>query len=394
VDKTAESEGAVEAHYFPTSASSIRTGRPAEVVLGIRDLALHQEVLDFLDRDPRINVAGALTEPHRLLALSADVAPDATILCPTFIRELRHPAARGRLGHPIVLAEELTVPLLRDAISGGAQGVFAWPEEREELTDAIVRVPSAEHPPSTRGRVIAVHGTRGGVGATFLASHLAAVFTDQGFRTALVDLESGFASLTVALGVEPRDGARSVRDLVPVANELSPEHLDDALFRHPRGFAVLLGPPNDAPPADVPAGLYSGSVALLACEYDMVVLHVPRFYDAARRGSVAISDQVVLVATLDPYAVHGAVRAIGAFGLEDVPERCRLVINRHGRGTIRPRDVERVIGLPCTAVVGFDPKVRRAMERGRLLRGRARGAARDVLTLSQALVDVPAARRS
>ncbi len=364
-----------------------RTGRPTEVVIGIKDLALHQEVLDFLDRDPRLSVAGAVTDPPRLFSLSRDVAPDATLLCPTFVRELRHSPSRVGLVNPVVLSEEITVPVLRDAIAAGARGVFAWPEEREELTDAIARFPSIEHAHAPRGRVLAVHGTRGGVGATFVASHLAAAYADQGFRTVLVDLETGFAGMTLALGIRPDDRPRTIRDLVPVADELSPDHVEGALYRHHRGFAVLLAPPNDAPLSAVPGGLYTGSIALLAGAYDCVVVHVPRSYDAARQGAVAIADEVVFIVGLDAYSVYGATRAIQLFNVGETPHRCRIVINRVGRSTVRPRDVERFIGAAPAASIRFDGKVRKSQERGQLLRSRAGGAFRDVRTLSQVLVE-------
>ncbi|MDP8956187.1 MAG: AAA family ATPase [Actinomycetota bacterium] len=364
-----------------------RTGRPAEVVIGIKDLALHQEVLDFLDRDPRLNVAGAVTDPLRLFALLRDVEPDVTLVCPTFVHELRHSSSRVGLVNPVVLAEEMTVPILRDAIAAGAQGVFAWPEEREELTDAIARLPSVEHAHAPRGRVVTVHGTRGGVGATFVASHLAAAYADHGFRTVLVDLETGLAGLTLALGIRPDDRPRTVRDLVPVADELSPDHVEDALYRHHRGFAVLLAPPNDAPLSEVPGGLYTGSIALLAGAYDRVIVHVPRSYDAARQGAVAIADEVVLVVGLDPYSIYGATRAIQLFNLGETPHRCRVVINRAGRSTVRPRDIERFVGVAPTASIRFDAKVRKFQERGELLRRRAGGAFRDVRAISQLLVE-------
>ena len=364
-----------------------RMGRAAEVVIGIKDLALHQEVLDFLDRDPRLSVAGAVTDPHRLMSLLRDIEPDATLLCPTFTAEFRLSSRRGRLVNPVVLAEEMTIPLLRDAIAAGAHGVFAWPEEREELADALARFPTIEEASAPRGRVLAVHGSRGGVGATFVASHLAAAYADQGFRTALVDLENGFAGLTLALGVRPDDRPRTVRDLVPVADELSPDHVEDALYRHHRGFAVLLAPPNDAPLSEVPAGLYTGAIALLAGAYDFVVVHVPRSYEAARQGAVAIADDVLLVVALDPYSIYGATRAIEVFRLAETPHRCRIVINKVGRSTVRPRDVERFVGVPSSGTIRYDAKVRKWQDRGQLLRRRAGGAFRDVRALSHVLVE-------
>ncbi|HEX2089164.1 MAG TPA: AAA family ATPase [Actinomycetota bacterium] len=388
MEQIADRRGVVfEGESDPASVLvSPRIGPPAEVVIGIRDLALHQEVLDFLDRDPRLNVAGAVTDPHRLVSLLRDVEPDVTLLCPTFTDEFRHSPKRGRLVNPVVLTEEMTIPLLRDAIAAGAHGVFAWPEEREQLADALVRFPSIEGGNAPRGRVLVVHGTRGGVGATFVASHLAAACADQGFRTALVDLENGFAGLTLALGVRPDDRPRTVRDLVPVAEELSPDHVEDALYRHHRGFAVLLAPPNDAPLSEVPTGLYTGAIALLAGAYDFVVVHLPRSYETARHGAVAIADDVLLVVALDPYSIYGATRAIEVFRLAETPHRCRIVINRVGRATVRSRDVERFVGVRPSATIRYDTNVRKWQERGQLLRRRAGGAFKDVRALSQGLV--------
>lgn len=357
----------------------------ARVALGIADQALQQEVLDHLDRDPQIDVVGAALGPDRLVRLIIDSAPDVTVVCPVLSRDLRHPALNERTRGVLVVAEKLNVSVLREAIEMGASGVFSWPEERHDLTRVIGKLRSDEPAKGAhRGRVIAVYGARGGAGATFLATHLAAAFADRGRRCALVDLDDDFAGLTVALGIGQDDRPRTIADLAPVMEELSPDHVEGALHLHPRGFNVLLGPPEDAA-RTCPPGLYQGVIGLLASSFEVVVLHLPRMVDGVVRTGVAMSDEVLLVATLDLFSLYGARRAMASLGLNEPPGRCRLVINRLGRAPVTARDAQRVLGLPNWVGVRLDPVVRRAQDRGELLRAKARRAGADVRALAKLL---------
>jgi pilus assembly protein CpaE len=356
------------------------SSRP-RVLLGIGDMSLQEEVLDYLDRDPRIEVVGAVSEPDRLAKLIADAAPNVTVVCPDLSRQV-HPSIGGRAGAIIVVAEEMSVPILREAIDAGAQGVFGWPEERADLARTVAELPS--HDPlgrAARGQVIAVYGARGGAGATFVATHVAAALADRGRSCALVDLDTDFAGLTVALGIGADDPVRTFGDLVPVVDELSPEHLEDALFRHRRGFSVLFGAAEGTEGAAIPVGLYRGSVGLLAGTFDAIVLHLPRALDNVTRAGVGIADKVLLVSTLDLFSLYGARRAIAALGLKEPAGRCRLVINRMARASVTPRDVQRVLGIEDWAGVRFDSAVARAQDRGELLPARSRRAGADMRSL-------------
>jgi pilus assembly protein CpaE len=359
----------------------------ARVLIGIRDVGFHQEVLSFLERDARLDVLGSVTEPGDLIRHLALADADVTVLCPVMGRELSHPATARRARSVLLVAEEMTVPVLREAIDAGAQGVFAWPEERLDLVEAIARA-SRSHPesPSSRGRVIAVCGARGGAGATFLATHLAAIMADGGERTVVVDVDEQWADLTVALGASNTHEVRTISALVDVVDELDPDHLEDVLYHHPRGFSALLGPTGEVGASAVPEGLYPACIALLAGSFDVVVALVPRVPDSLARALFGMADDVLLVVTLDLFALYGAKRAMASLGLHEPPGRCRVVINRAMRSEVTLADVERILGLKPSAIVRFDPAVRRAQDRGQLLPPRARRVGRDVAALARSLV--------
>jgi pilus assembly protein CpaE len=200
----------------------------------------------------------------------------------------------------------------------------------------------------------------------------------------LVDADPAHADLTAALGIVPDDNVRTILDLVPVMDELSPDHLNDVLYQHPRGFSALLGPPE--PVEIVRPGLYRGAVALLALDYDTVVLHVARPAEISVRDVVALADAVVLVTTLDLVSIYGARRVMASLASANRETKWLPVVNRAARSPLSPKDVERALGVPPATRIRQDSRVRRAQERGRLLPVRSRGAGRDIRRLGELLI--------
>lgn len=363
------------------SWSESRAG--TRVVIGIENVAFHQAVQDFVGRDSRFEIVAAAVDPERVREVVSERHPDVTVACPSVASDLRQTGALEAIEPLVVVTEEVTVPVLRTAIHAGAHAVFAWPEEREEFlgTLASVRIRRPNHD-AGRGRVIAVHGARGGAGATFLATNLAASFAGQGLRTTLVDLDVRFSDVSAALGIGPDDGARTVMDLVPVMDELSTEHLDDALFPHPRGFSVLLAPPEAEDAEIIRPSLYRGAIALLAAANDVVVLHLPRAVESVARVGFDLADRVLLVTTLDLFSLYGAKRTMTLLGREVPSARWQIVLNKPTKSVLNESDVERVLGLRPAATVRFDPRVRRSQERSELLPDRAGGIGKDVRRLA------------
>jgi len=377
---------------------ALRGGPPVRAAIAIGDVAFHHEVLDYVGREPGLEIVASVTDEGRRLehwaATGALTEADILLVCPRFGREVAR--ADGPAPPVFLVAQEMTVPVLRTAIEAGAQGAFCWPEERSDLVDAIrasaARSAAAARP---RGAVIAVLGSRGGAGTTFVATHLAAAFADKGHRAVLVDMDHSFGDLTAVLGLLEGE-VRSIEDLVPVADELSPDHVSNALVRHEAGFDVLLARSGrgrdearpEEPASSVPVGLYAGCAALLAGEFDRVVLHLPRALEDLTRTALRIADQAVLVAGLDLMALNGARRALEAIRTGEGSARTRpevaVVFNATRRNEVTQAEAERVLGLRAVARVRSDPSVAAARSRGRLVAHR-RPAWRDIARLAARL---------
>lgn len=337
----------------------------ARVVLGFGAQDVAEQVMHFLDRTEKVRVVGAATDDRQLAEAIRQLEPDVVMASPSL---LDSPAVAGGVGAILAVDTAESVEGLRTAIRAGARGFYVWPGERQELASMAARMPSSpQNASDTKATTIAVYGSRGGAGSTFVATHLASAFARMGRDCVLVDMDPAFGELAAALGVPQEPPPRTIEDLAPVMHEMTNGHLEEVLWSHPHGFEVLLAPPQAV--GIVGAGHYVAALEALARRSDVIVVHLPRALDDVARAGVGAADQVVVVLTMDVLSFHGARRALAVFGDDD---RFSFVVNRAARSEIVPGDVARVFGRQPVAVIPLDKAVVAAQDRGRLLPARGR----------------------
>lgn len=336
----------------------------ARIVLALETQDVAEEVMHFLDRTGRARVVGTAVDGTQLADAVRQLEPDAVVATPSLV------GSREALNGSELLAVDTSqsVGTLRRAIRAGATGFYLWPAERDELAHAAARVRTAlDHAQAERAPVVAVYGPRGGAGATFVATHLAAAYARRGRRCVLVDLDVMFADASAVLGVPMDETPRTVAELVALGDEVAPQHVQEVVWRHTLGFDVLLAPGDGF--ARVRGEDYRRAIGAARRMCDVVVLHVPRALDEIARVGLEEADRVLMVLGLDVLSFRDAKRAIEAVALQD---RCGFVVNRPTRSEIAPKDVERVFGHSPLAVIPSDRAVRSAQDRGRLLPARGR----------------------
>src|SRR6266540_327111 len=130
----------------------------ARVILALDEHDVAEEVMHFLDRTGRARVVATASDEHQLSEAVRQLEPDAVVASPVL-------ANSAQLNGTALLAVDTseTVQTLRRALKAGAKGFFLWPADRGELARATARVlaPGVRER-ETLGRVVAVHGPRGG----------------------------------------------------------------------------------------------------------------------------------------------------------------------------------------------------------------------------------------
>jgi pilus assembly protein CpaE len=349
----------------------------ARIVLAVESEHLAQDVIDFLDRTGRARVVDSVRDPSAVAAVVERERPDAVVGSPAL-------APTGAVNGTtfLAVATEESVRSLRQALDAGAHGFFLWPGDRTGLLAAASRAVRPQVGDGTkRATVVAVFGPRGGVGTTFVATHLAAELARAGKAPILVDADAGFGDLTWALGVPDGAEVRTLADLEPVHDEISEEHVRNVLWPHPSGLRALLASPEGDGSSDPER--HRQVVDACATLTDVVVLHLPRSLDATVIAACELASRLLMVITLDVFAFRAAKRAMGAV---ERAAQWDVVVNRAAHGSIVPADVERVFGRRAAAVLPFDRRVGLAQDRGELAPERS-PARRGIRRLTDALFE-------
>jgi pilus assembly protein CpaE len=252
----------------------------------------------------------------------------------------------------IAAAPNQSPELLLQSLRAGAREFLQLPVKEQELKTVLDRVAvfcaGRVEAPKKKGRVIAVFSSKGGCGTSFIATNLA-VATNA--RTALVDLNLQAGDLPLFLGLDPK---YSFADMAE-----NRARLDDSLinsFVAPYSSSLsLLAAPKEADSADEIEPEHVFDVLQRMREsFEYIVLDPQHTFDSITLAALDLSDEIVLVLTLDIPAIRSTQRALEIFDRLGYPrKKIRIVVNRWSKQIdLDLRQVEKFLGEP---VIGFIP---------------------------------------
>ena len=258
----------------------------------------------------------------------------------------------------ILLTADDSPALLRAAMQAGVRDVVALPVSLEAF-EASVRAASGwartmrdrvtgEESASGAlgGQLIAVAGSKGGVGTTTVALHLglAAARMAPGRPVCLVDFDLQKGDFRALVDTPYR---RSVVDLVDVANEISVRHLQETLYTHKEGFRLLLAPEEGERAEDVDSAVARNVLAAVKARHALTVVDIGAVATEATAIAAEMASQVVIVTTPDVLALRGVRRMrelwkrLGVREDEDV----KVLLNRASRRReVQPDLARKVVG--------------------------------------------------
>ncbi len=260
-------------------------------------------------------------------------------------------AHKGRLA-AIAMTEDRNAELVMRAMRAGMREFLWKPFPPEQLSEILQRVAREGAGGSDRlGRLIAVVGTSGGVGATQLATNLAVELAqleewngaaEPGARprVAIVDLDYRFGQVAMHLDAQP---AYTLAELCETPEQIDAQMIARAMFKHTTGVHVLARPGDLGQAERINAGQAAGVLAALQEHYDFVVVDLPARFDPSARAVFDMADTYVLVLQLLVPSVRNADRILHELRNTGYAlERVRLVCGRFGResGYLDQADVE------------------------------------------------------
>ncbi|MFG2643070.1 CpaE family protein [Streptomyces sp. NPDC048370] len=303
----------------------------------------------------------------RLAAQSLDELPEVVLvherIGPVPALELvREVALRFPAVGVVLITADASPVLFSAAMDSGARGLVTLPLGYEELASRVQAAAQwsvgvrrhlgggADVFSGPGGTVVTVSGAKGGVGTTVTAVQLALASRASGRNVALVDMDLQGGDIASYLDVQFR---RSVADLAAV-DDISPRVLQDAVYVHETGIALLLAPGDGERGEDVADRSARQIVGALRSRYDVVVVDCGTYLNGANAAAVETADTALLVTTPDVVAVRAAKRTVRMWDRLQIrkAEETTVVVNRHTRGTeIQPALIQKITGTRMAGVV-------------------------------------------
>lgn len=210
--------------------------------------------------------------------------------------------------------------------------------------------------------VIAVLGSRGGVGTTTLAVNLAATLAaDPANAAALIDLDLALGDADIALEVNGPENI-SLADLARNIERLDMNYLKRAITKHEgSGLSILRHPLEIAEVGLIHEGHVERILNLLKISYTHLVLDLSKSLLPTDLMAIRMADMILLTAQLELSSLRNVVRLIHCLSQEEgLAEKIRVVVNKQGAETVEegisPKKAEEVIGKSIFWQVPNDPK--------------------------------------
>jgi pilus assembly protein CpaE len=210
--------------------------------------------------------------------------------------------------------------------------------------------------------MIAVLGSRGGVGTTTLAVNLGATLAaDPNNAAALLDLDLALGDADIALEVSGFENI-SIADLARNIERLDMNFLRRAMAKHESSRLAILRHPLEIAEAGLVHEQHVERILnLLKISYTHLILDLSKALLPTDLMALRMADLILLVAQLELASLRNVVRLIHSLsGDDNLAEKVRVVVNRQGADSVEEgislKKAEEVIGKPIFWQVPNDTK--------------------------------------
>ena len=260
----------------------------------------------------------------------------------------------------IALGDRNDVGLFRDLINNGVSDYLVKPIAPALMQKSLLNVVESAtqgRQNDRRGRLVAVTGARGGVGATMLATGISwTIANRRRRRVALVDLDLQFGTVALALDLEPSPG---LREALEHPGRIDALFVDRAMVRHSDTLYVLSGEESLGDPMSPDTSSLDILLKELRNKFHYVVVDLPRQVSPATQHVAQGATNLVLVTDLSLAGMRDTLRQLAMLPTTNAACQVTIVANRVGEyreGEIARKEFEAAVGRAVDFVIPFDAK--------------------------------------
>lgn len=260
----------------------------------------------------------------------------------------------------IALGDRNDCGMFRDLLANGVTDYLVKPVTPSLLQKSLTS--ATEHSGALKangrlGKLVAITGTRGGVGATMVATSMAWLIAQERRRkVALIDLDLQFGTVALSLDLEPSHG---LREALENPNRIDGLFMDRVLVQHSERLFVLSA--EESP--DEPLMLDFNALELLISElrnkFHYVLVDLPRTPNACSQQILQSATDLVLVSDFSLAGMRDTMRVTSMLPTTNAACNAMLVANRcgeHKQGEMPRAEFEKGVGRKLDLVLPFDAR--------------------------------------
>lgn len=253
------------------------------------------------------------------------------------------------------------IGLYREIIEAGVAEYLVKPVTEKTLIAALNRLDDKPAQTATvatpeRRPIVAVVGTRGGVGASTIAVNCAWLIAHEfKRRAALLDLDLQYGTVALALDVEPTHG---LREALENPSRIDSLFINSAIVKIGDRLSVMAAEESADTEVTYDAAAIDLLVDELSRQADCLVVDVPRSAAAARARVLANATDVLLVTDLSLAGLRDAIRIQGQLQVLAPNARVVYIANHLGgrEASVPKTEFERALGHKIDVFVPDDLK--------------------------------------
>lgn len=289
--------------------------------------------------------------------------------------------------HLVAISEQTDPERIRAAMRAGYREYVILPADAPLLRQAVHDAAYGATQSEDLGEVIAVVGTKGGVGSTLLTVNLGAELSSL-FSVCVVDLDFSMGDVSSFLDLKPNN---SIKDILQNLHRLDARMLRGSVAVHPPSGMHVLPQPADLP---IVEEIRSDDIVRIlgatAESYQYVLVDCGSHIDAATMTAVEVADRILLICPPDVAGVKNAWRRLQMLqqmGIEK--DTVRLIINNWEKNAqVNDTDIVRNLKTPIAARIHRDNSCQEAVTFGKLIRDvRKTQAAEDIAATASLITE-------
>ncbi|HJW03743.1 MAG TPA: AAA family ATPase [Azospira sp.] len=246
----------------------------------------------------------------------------------------------------IVISPDQSSDFLIRAMRVGVREVLPEPLSQSALQDALERI--RQHSALVRaaaGRILAFVPSKGGSGATFLATNLAYALAEEGKRVVLIDLNLQFGDAMVYVATQ--SAQTTVAEVAHQIQRLDGEFFESSLLKVSPNLGILAAPESPEKAVGIRPENIERILDLARNRYDYVIVDLGMTLDPISVRVLDGADMIYMVLQMTLPFIRGAKRLMSVFdSLGYSRTKVALLVNRYQPGgEITVGDVESTLGL-------------------------------------------------